>query len=235
MKIDTDIGRLNQRIMIQYKPVTLGEEIGYQPEGWEDYHACWAAVNAVSGSENWKSGEVIEENTVKFKIRACKKLSALNTVEYRIIFRGRYYDIKAVDDMFFAGSIVNITATAKSLMTFNDGIISICTVINTAAAGDMPAETLSEKYSVRFNYTDIGNSENYTSMQKHVSEKIKIVIPLRRDISVLDVAVIGDKRYSIEEVKHDKETLPPTTILLLSVLEADYDNKTIQRFAADSI
>ena len=227
MKINTDIGRLNQRIIIQYKPVTLGEEIGCQPEGWEDYHTCWAAVNTMSGSENWKSGEVIEENTVKFKIRACKKLSALNTVEYRIMFQGRYYDIKSIDDMLFAGSIVNITATAKSLMTFNDGIVRICTVINTAAAGDMPDETLSEKYSVRFNYTSIGNTEKYTSMQEHVSEKIKIVIPLRRDISVLDIAVIGDIRYQIEDVQHDKETLPPTTNLLVSGMEADYDIKTV--------
>lgn len=227
MKINTDIGKLNQRIIIQYKPVSLGEEIGYQLTGWEDYHSCWAAVNTTGGSEGWKSGEVVEESTVKFKIRACKKLSALNTVEYRIMFQGRYYDIKSIDDMLFAGSIINITATAKSLMTFNDGIVRICTVINTAAAGDMPNETLSEKRTLRFNYTSIGNFEKYTSMQGHVSEEIKIVTLLQRDISVLDIAVIGDIRYQIKNVQHDKETLPPTTVLLLSRLEADYDIKAV--------
>ena len=227
MQINTDIGKLNQRIIIQHKPVTLGEEIGYQPNGWEDYHICWAAVNISSGSEAWKSGEVIEESAVKFKIRACKKLSVLNTVEYRIIFGGKYYDIKSIDDMFFAGSIINITATAKLLMKFNDGIVSICSVTNTAAAGDMPNETLNVKRSVRFNYTDIGNTEKYTSMQEHVLEEIKIVTPLQRDISILDVAVISEIRYKIKAVNHDKETLPPTTMLLLSRLEVDYDIKTV--------
>lgn len=109
MKISTDIGKLNQRISIQKKTV-ISDSIGNQTEEWTKVHDCWAAVNTVSGREFWAARQQNEENTVNFKVRYCKKIAEIGTVDYRIIFHNKIYDIIAVDNMLFADSLINVKA-----------------------------------------------------------------------------------------------------------------------------
>lgn len=113
MMLSTDTGKLNQRITIQRKSVGT-DNIGNQTSEWSDYHSCWAAVYGVSGREYWQAREQHEENTVNFKIRYCKKLKELGTVDYCIKFRDKIYDITSVDNIQAADSLINIKAVERT-------------------------------------------------------------------------------------------------------------------------
>lgn len=219
MQISTNTGKLNQRITIQHKPLSVTDEIGYQPDGWTDFHTCWAAVNTASGSESWQSGERVQESTVNFKIRACKLLKEINTTEYRIVYGGRYYDIVAIDDMLFAGSLLNIRTVEKKPLFFGDGIAFLYDLRKAADSGSKPElELICE---TQFNYVKIANHENYTEAQKNIEHELEIVIPMNRSLSVLNVVEIDGKCYEIVSVEHDKETLMPSTRIRLTRLEAE--------------
>ena len=105
--LSVNIGKLDQRIMIQHRTVVKDEK-GNESEEWTDFHSCWAAVNGVSNREYWKAREQHEENIVSFKIRFCNVLKELNKTDFRIVFDGRIYDIVFIDNMLFADSLLNI-------------------------------------------------------------------------------------------------------------------------------
>lgn len=102
--LSINIGKLDQRIMIQHRTVVKDEK-GNESEEWTDLHSCRCSMNGVSGREYWKAREQHEENTVSFRLRYCKALKDLNTTDYRIVSGGRVYDIIAVDNLFFANCI----------------------------------------------------------------------------------------------------------------------------------
>lgn len=106
---------------------------------------------------------------------------------------------------------------------FNDGIVDIYEVKNAAEKGDRKKDKLFIRYHVRFGYNTIGVKRNFEAMQAQVSLAELISVPLHRDISPQDVAVISKKQYCIEQVQHKTDTLPPTSLLSLSRLEADYE------------
>ena len=88
-------------------------------------------------------------------------------------------------------------------------------------------EGLKIKKRLRFSYQSIGVKRNYEAKQAQVKLTELIYVPLHRDISSQDVAILFGKQYRIEQAQHDKETLPPITKLSLIRLEADYDIKTV--------
>ena len=110
---------------------------------------------------------------------------------------------------------------------FNDGIADIYSVENIAKKGDRPKERLKIKYHLRFGYSVIGIKRNYEAMQAQVNLSELINVPMHRDISSQEVVVINTKQYRIEQVQHKTDTLPPTSVISLSKLEADYDVKAI--------
>lgn len=106
-KLEVEIGRLNRRITLQRRQVFQDDE-GNQRQEWTDFHSCWAAVNGVSNREYWQAREQHEENIVSFKVRYCNRLKAMNKTDFRIVFRGRIYDIVMIDNMLFADSLLNL-------------------------------------------------------------------------------------------------------------------------------
>lgn len=114
MKLDTDVGRLDKRIVIQKHEKISSDKIGNQTSVWTDYHKCWAEIKGLYGREYWAAREQHEENTVTFKIRYCKKLKELNTFEFRILFNGKIYDIQNPNNLQFADSLLLIKATERS-------------------------------------------------------------------------------------------------------------------------
>lgn len=106
-KIAVEPGRLDKRIVIQKHTVTIDTE-GNHVQEWNDYYSCHAAVNGVSGREYWQARQQHEENVTNFKVRFCEALKALNTVDYRIVFGGRVYNIEHIDNVLFADSLLNI-------------------------------------------------------------------------------------------------------------------------------
>jgi len=114
MKVDTDTGRMNKRIVIQ-KLGTEADKIGNQKSVWTDFHKCWANVNGVSGKEYWQARQQNEEKIVNFRIRYCHNLSGLNLSDYRILYHGEAYDIQYIDNLFQADSLLIIKARKEAV------------------------------------------------------------------------------------------------------------------------
>lgn len=120
----------------------------------------------------------------------------------------------------------------KKFKTFNDGTAYFYNIDNIALKGDKPKDGLIEKAVLRFNYETIGIKRNYEAMQADVKLDELISTPMNRNISPQDVVIINGTQYRIEQVQHDKNTLPPTSKYSLSRLEHNYDSKAIQGYSA---
>lgn len=114
MMIDTDTGRMDKRIIIQIRS-GKEDEIGNQTSAWADFHKCWANVSGVSGKEYWQARQQNEEQIVSFRIRYCRKLSGLNTYDYRILYNGETYNIQYSDNLFRADSLLIIKARKDAI------------------------------------------------------------------------------------------------------------------------
>jgi len=93
-----EIASLRAKIVIE-KHVTTVDDIGNHISSWEEYYACRAYVNLTSGSDYGISPETIEQGTMTFIVRYARKLSHLNTKEYRIRFGDELFNIQLVDDV----------------------------------------------------------------------------------------------------------------------------------------
>lgn len=113
MMIDTNTGRMNKRIAIQMLE-TKEDKIGNQTPSWTDFHKCWANVNGVSGKEYWQARQQNEEQIISFRIRYCRKLSELNSFDYRILYRGDTYNIQYIDNLLQADSLLIIKAKKEA-------------------------------------------------------------------------------------------------------------------------
>lgn len=113
MMINTDTGRMDKRIVIQML-ATEEDKIGNQASLWTDFHKCWANVNGVSGKEYWQARQQNEEQVISFRIRYCRKLSELNSFDYRILYRGDTYNIQHIDNLLQADSLLIIKAKKEA-------------------------------------------------------------------------------------------------------------------------
>lgn len=112
----------------------------------------------------------------------------------------------------------------NDFLQFNDGIVDIYAVGNDAESGDMPSQALTLKYqALRFEFQTIGVRRNYEAMQADVKLSELIRIPMHREISSQDIAVMNELQYEIVQVQHDTGTRPPSSKLSLARLEVDYD------------
>ena len=106
-----DISKLNQRIQIQ-KGVSKTDEVGNVLREWQDFYSCFASVKTTGGKEQQK-GDTEEQHSVAFAVRFCKQLSELSAVDYRIMFRGKNYNIVQVDFADYGGKTVKIKAESE--------------------------------------------------------------------------------------------------------------------------
>ena len=105
-------GIMRERITIQ-KNISSKDSRGNPVDGWQDHYSCHAYVNELSGSEFYEARQVFLENTVRFTVRYTPKLKDLDTTSYRLLFRGRIYDITFVDNPQFRNEILKISAICK--------------------------------------------------------------------------------------------------------------------------
>lgn len=106
-----DISKLNQRILIQ-KGVPKTDDVGNVLLQWQDFYSCFASVKTAGGKEQQK-GDTEEQHSVAFAVRFCKKLSELSAVDYRIMFRGKNYNIVQVDFADYGGKTIKIKAESE--------------------------------------------------------------------------------------------------------------------------
>ena len=117
-----DISKLNQRILIQ-KGSTQTDDVGNVFRQWQDFYFCFASVKTTGGKEQ-QNGDTDEQHSVAFAVRFCKKLSEISAVDYRIVFRGKTYNIIQVDFADYDGKTIKIKAESEesygSIGTGND-------------------------------------------------------------------------------------------------------------------
>ena len=70
-------------------------------------------MNNLSGTEYWEAAQTQAQNTVMFIMRFHPLLSAMNTREYRLMHRGKAYNITSIDNVQYKNETVKIRATAK--------------------------------------------------------------------------------------------------------------------------
>ena len=87
-------------------------------------------------------------------------------------------------------------------MTFDDGIVNIYTVANTAAAGDKPVRGLQFLEAFHFGYDTLGINRYYTALQAHQQIEAVINIPGFNAVRVESVAVINGEQYTVQMVQH---------------------------------
>lgn len=100
-----EIGDLRHRITLQKLTNTVNEN-GFELETWEDVKTVWAAASNLHGREYFAAAAVQAENTVKFTIRY---LEGLDTA-MRILFRGKQYNITAIDNIKYQNRYLEIKA-----------------------------------------------------------------------------------------------------------------------------
>ena len=106
-------GLFKHRITIQALTVTKDEE-GQQIQSWTDYATAKAYINGLSGKEYWEALAQQAENTVVFTVRFAQKINAITPQDHKIIFGGKEYDIKHIDNVQYKNEFVKIKAVAKN-------------------------------------------------------------------------------------------------------------------------
>lgn len=104
-----------------------------------------------------------------------------------------------------------------------DGFVEICRKENVAENGFEPVEKLILHQKYPFAYQTIGVKRAYEAAQAQCRLEELIKIPLDRAVSTQCIAVIDCIQYEIKLVQHKQDTLPGTSWLSLTRLEADYD------------
>lgn len=106
------IEKMHERIKIQ-KSTAVNDENGNHVAVWKDYYKCFAYVNNLSGREYWEAAETNSQDEVTFIIRYCKKAAQLSSDHYRVIFRGRIYNITFIDNVQYGDRTLKIRASGK--------------------------------------------------------------------------------------------------------------------------
>lgn len=109
-------GMYKHLVVIQKLTQAAKDADGFEGEAtWEDYYSNRAKVNKLSGNEFWAAAEYQAQSTVKFEFRYHSALDALitdadATRHYRLVFKGKYWNITNVDDVMFKHETVKISA-----------------------------------------------------------------------------------------------------------------------------
>lgn len=104
-----DAGAYTQRISIE-KLSHNYDSIGNPVEEWKPFKKTYAYMNGLSGKEYWEAVVLKEENTVDFVCRWKKFFDEIDVKNYRIVWRGKIFNIKTIDNVQFRNEIVKIRA-----------------------------------------------------------------------------------------------------------------------------
>lgn len=96
---------LKQRITLEVFTTVVNEN-GFEVETWVELKTLWAAVTNLHGREYFAAAAVKAENTVKFTIRYTYGLDE----SMRILFKGKQYNINAIDNIRYANKYIEIKA-----------------------------------------------------------------------------------------------------------------------------
>lgn len=102
---------------------------------------------------------------------------------------------------------------------YNDGIVQIMTVTDTAAPGYAPTRTLTEKYALPFAERTVGVRRYYEAKQNQINVSRVIRVQAAPGITTQDEAVIGNDRYRLDLVQTVSSVYPASLDLTLVLYE----------------
>lgn len=76
----------------------ISDEIGSQSQEWTTVFRTWASINGIGGREYYNARQTNSENDMTFRVRYSRKIADYLTSEIRIIYNGRIFDVKHIDD-----------------------------------------------------------------------------------------------------------------------------------------
>ena len=90
----------NQKITIQQKINTTDND-GYETTTWNDFKTLWCKANGVSNKEFFTNMSEKNEDIITFSVRYSDSLNVVDTLNYRILFHQKIYDIVSIDNFEF--------------------------------------------------------------------------------------------------------------------------------------
>ena len=90
---------LTERIEIQKFGNNVQDSEGFDIGKWENYYKCWACFQAVKGKEFADAKTTQSLNIVTFTVRYCNNIKELNTKDFRVVFKGKTYNIEYIYDV----------------------------------------------------------------------------------------------------------------------------------------
>ena len=102
----------------------------------------------------------------------------------------------------------------KETISFNDGVVLLYTVTNTASPGAMPQEGLALAHSLRYHSRTVGLTRYFTALAAKIQVAKVLRCPKVLDVSTKHVAVpLDGKQYRIVQIQYP-EGLPVMDLTL---------------------
>lgn len=74
------------------------DKIGQKIPNWVTVFRTWSKINGIGGREYYNARQTNSENDVKFTVRYSRKIAGYLTSEIRIVYNGKIFDVKHIDD-----------------------------------------------------------------------------------------------------------------------------------------
>ena len=101
------IAAMRIRITFQ-KHEVVTDEIGNHTNEWKDYFSCYATALEKESGEKEEAGQTVVEEKMDFTIRYCSETAAIVPDQFRILCKGRIYNIRSISDMAFKNKSLKI-------------------------------------------------------------------------------------------------------------------------------
>lgn len=112
---------------------------------------------------------------------------------------------------------------SRERQTFNDGVVTICSVKNTAQKGDLPQEVLEKRYRLHYEEKTVGINRYWSAYQNDV--KIERLIRCHKlpDVTTSDIAVLENgTQYRIKQIQYPEDAPIPVMALSLERIGNQY-------------
>ena len=106
-------GAYKEKITIEKSTMT-SDAIGNHLTEWLEYYSGYSYVNNLSGSEYYEAAQTQSQETVMFILRYNRLLDGMDSKNYRVVFRGHYYNIIGVDNVQYKNQTIKLRCLKES-------------------------------------------------------------------------------------------------------------------------
>lgn len=115
IKAMKNVGLVRRRKIAIQKLEVLTDTIGQEYEEWVNWKELWVERNNLWGQEYYAAKSVNEENTLVFTARYVSFVDDIDSVNYRVLYNEKLYDIKHIDYLKDDGLWVKIKALERGI------------------------------------------------------------------------------------------------------------------------